>query len=69
MARRWRSLVSYRELLTLPNRVAPYGQVSFTRDGSALLCRGEDRLVHWWRAPSLAEIDAGEKPEAAGPHR
>jgi hypothetical protein len=58
--------VSYRELLTLPNRVAPYGQVSFARDGSALLCRGEDRLVHWWRAPSLAEIDAAEKAKTAG---
>jgi hypothetical protein len=61
--------VSYRELLTLPNRVAPYGQVSFTRDGSALLCRGEDRLVDWWRAPSLAEIDAAKKTETTGPRR
>jgi hypothetical protein len=43
---------------------APYGQVNFARDGSALLCRGEDRLVRLWRAPSWAEIDAAEKAQA-----
>ena len=54
----------------MPGHVAPYSQVNFARDGSALLCRGEDRLVHWWRAPSWAEIDAAGKVQTganAGP--
>lgn len=52
------------ELLTLSGE-GVIAFLKFSPDGRYLLAINTDGVAHLWFAPTLAEIDAGEKAEAA----
>ena len=51
---------SRERVLTLPARAPIMAPVEFSPDGNVLVGRSGDTL-HFWRAPSWAEIEAVEK--------
>ena len=57
---------SHERVLTLPARqtLAP---VEFSPDGNVLVGQQGANTLHFWRAPSWAEIEAAEKAEKKGP--
>lgn len=53
-------LPSGQEVLTLAGTAASFIRVEFSPDGSMIAAVNEQRELHLWRAPTLAEIDAAE---------
>jgi WD40 repeat protein len=54
---------NYERLLTLPAAWGGLGQVAFSPDGNVIA--GGSSTMHFWRAPSWAEIEKAEAAEAA----
>jgi WD40 repeat protein len=53
-----------KEVLTLGGEGANFWYVTFSPDGHKLVAVNRQGLVHLWRAPSWAEIEAAEKAQA-----
>jgi WD40 repeat protein len=49
---------SYQEVLTLEGQGSPFNRTAFSPDGNVLGSRSGPGILHLWRAPPLAEIDA-----------
>ena len=60
---------SGQELLTLGGQGSLFWSTAFSADGNVVGSCNEKGALHLWRAPSWAEIEAAEKPEASGLHR
>jgi WD40 repeat protein len=58
-------LASYRPLLTLPALGSLFRPIQFSPDGNTLGAANLGGILHLWRAPSLEEIEAAEKAQAA----
>jgi WD40 repeat protein len=58
-------VATHRELVTLPSDGQISYEVSFSPDGNILAATSIDGIAHLWRAPSWAEIEAGEKGQLA----
>ena len=50
-----------KDLLTLEGQGSLFGYTGFSPDGNILVAVNDEMIVHLWRAPSWAEIDAAEK--------
>ena len=62
------STESWQEVLTLEGRGSMFWSTAFSPDGNAILAGNYTGIVHIWRAPSWAEINAAEKlASAPGP--
>jgi WD40 repeat protein len=55
---------SYQELLALEGRGSLFSSPAFSPDGSLLGSMNQQGVLHLWRAPSWAEIQAAEEAEA-----
>ena len=56
---------SWQELLTLEGTGYPISLTAFSPDGNAIGTVSKDGILHVWRAPSWAEINAAEAKEKA----
>ena len=56
---------TYQDLLTLPGSGSVFLSTAFSPDGNVLGSMTASGLLHLWRAPSWAEIDAAEKTREA----
>jgi WD40 repeat protein/predicted Ser/Thr protein kinase len=54
-------LATHRELVTLAGQGSIFLSVGFSPDGQWLAACNRDGMLHLWRAPSWAEIEAAEK--------
>jgi len=54
-------LESYQELLTLEGKGSEFLSSAFSPDGNVLGSMNDHGLLHLWRAPSWADIEAAEK--------
>jgi WD40 repeat protein len=58
-------LTSYQELLTLEAEGSGYWQTCFSPDGNVLGSMNGQGILHLWRAPTWAEINAAEAKDKA----
>jgi WD40 repeat protein len=56
---------SWQELLSLEGAGSLFGLTAFSPDGNAIGILSGDGILHVWRAPSWAEINAAEAKEKA----
>jgi WD40 repeat protein len=59
-------LQSFQELVTLRGQSTAYSQTRFSPDGNLLGTMNSRGVLHVWRAPSWAEIDAAEQADGPG---
>ena len=54
---------SHQELLTLEGQGSTFNRMAFSPDDAILGCNTGRGLLHLWRAPTWAEIEAAEKAQ------
>ena len=58
---------SWQQVLTLEGQGSMFRFTEFSPDGNAIGTWNSTRIVHIWRAPSWAEINAQDKTPASSP--
>jgi WD40 repeat protein len=58
---------SWQDVITLPGSGSLFGVTLFSPDGNSVGAMSADGILHVWRAPSWAEINATEKAQSANP--